>query len=67
MLDRIGWLLSIHKAMRLLFPYNREFRSQWVSRRNRLLGNMRPLDLMKEKGIIGIATVSRHLDSLRGQ
>jgi len=67
MLDRVGWLLSIHKALRLLFPYNREFRNQWVSKRNRLLGDMRPLDLMKEKGIIGIATVSRHLDALRGQ
>ncbi len=67
MLDRVGWLLSIHKALRLLFPYNREFRSRWISKRNRLLDNMRPLDLMKEKGLIGIATVSRHLDSLRGQ
>ncbi len=67
MLDRVGWLLSIHKALRLLFPNNREFRHQWVSKRNRLMGNLRPVDLMKEKGIIGIATVARHLDSLRGQ
>ena len=67
MLDRVGWLLSIHKALRLLFPYNREFRNQWVSKRNRMMGNVRPLDLMKEKGIIGIATVARHLDALRGQ
>jgi len=67
MMDRVGWLLSIHKALRLLFPYNREFRHQWVSKRNRMMGNLRPVDLMKEKGIIGIATVARHLDSLRGQ
>jgi uncharacterized protein (DUF2384 family) len=67
MLERVGWLLSIHKALRLLFPYNREFRQQWISKRNRMMGNLRPVDLMKEKGIIGIATVARHLDSLRGQ
>ncbi len=67
MLERVGWLLSIHKALRLLFPYNREFRQQWVAKRNQMMGNLRPVDLMKEKGIIGIATVARHLDSLRGQ
>lgn len=67
MMDRIGWLLSIHKALRLLFPHNREFRNQWVSKRNRMIENLRPIDLMKEQGIIGIATVARHLDSLRGQ
>lgn len=67
MIDRIGWLLSIHKALRLLFPYNKEFRQKWVTRRNRMMDNLRPVDIMKDKGIIGIATVARHLDFLRGQ
>lgn len=67
MIDRVGLLLSIHKSLRLLFPYNREFRQQWVGKRNRMMDNIQPVELMKEKGIIGIATVARHLDFLRGQ
>jgi hypothetical protein len=67
MIERVGWLLSIHKSLRLLFPYNREFRQQWITNRNRMMDNLRLIDIMKEKGIIGIATVARHLEFLRGQ
>ena len=35
--DRVGWLLSIHKALRLLYPQNEGLRYSWVSRRNSLL------------------------------
>jgi len=66
MLDRIGWLLSIHKALRLLYPKNENIRYTWVKRRNQLLNNQRPLDIMQEQGIIGLAKVSRYLDHLRG-
>ena len=65
--DRIGLLLSIHKSLRLLYPYNQDFRYQWISKRNQMMNNFCPVDIMKEKGIIGIATVTRHLDFLRGQ
>ncbi|MCF6247702.1 MAG: hypothetical protein L3J69_10105 [Desulfobacula sp.] len=67
MIDRVGLLLSIHKSLRLLYPYNNDFRQQWVSKRNQMMNNSRPVEIMKEKGIIGIATVTRHLDFLRGQ
>jgi hypothetical protein len=66
MLDRIGWLLSIHKALRLLYPKNEDIRYSWVKRRNQLLNNERPIDIMQEQGIIGIAKISRYLDHLRG-
>ena len=66
MLDRIGWLLSIHKALRLLYPKNEDIRYSWVKRRNQLLDNQRPIDIMQEQGIIGIAKISRYLDHLRG-
>jgi hypothetical protein len=66
MQDRAGWLLSIHKALRLLYPRNPELRYSWVSRRNRAFGNLAPLDLMKEEGLIGIAKVARYLDFQRG-
>lgn len=66
-LERIGWLLSIHKSLRLLFPYDKEFQYAWVHRRNELLDNYKPIEIMIEKGFIGIATIARHLDFLRGQ
>jgi hypothetical protein len=66
MLDRIGWLLSIHKSLRLLYPRNERIRSTWIKRRNRILDNQRPLDIMKYQGLIGIARVARYLDFLRG-
>ena len=66
MLDRIGWLLSIHKSLRLLYPRNQSIRYTWVMRRNRILDDQRPLEIMKHQGLIGIARVARYLDFLRG-
>jgi len=65
-LDRIGWLLSIHKSLRLLYPRNENIRYTWIKRRNRVLDDQRPLDVMKYQGLIGIARVARYLDFLRG-
>lgn len=67
MQDRAGWLFAIHKALRLLYPRNPELRYSWISRRNRAFGNLAPLDLMKDEGLIGIAKVARYLDFQRGQ
>ena len=66
MLDRIGWLLSIHKSLRLLYPRNENIRYTWVKRRNRILDDQRPLDIMTYHGLIGIARIARYLDFLRG-
>lgn len=65
--DRVAYLLAIHKALRLLYPENPRIRYDWVNRRNRLLDNLRPIDVMREGGLIGIARVARFLDHLRGQ
>ncbi|MBE0603762.1 MAG: DUF2384 domain-containing protein [Deltaproteobacteria bacterium] len=67
MQDRVGWLLSVHKALRLLYPRDEEMRYSWVSRRNAAFDNRMPLEVMKEQGIIGIARVSRYLDFYRGR
>jgi len=66
MLDRAGWLLAIHKALRLLFPLNEALRYSWVKRRNRDFNNCTPLEVMMLEGIIGIAKVCRYLDMERG-
>ncbi len=67
MYDRVGWLLSIHKALRLLYPRNEDIRYSWVNRRNAAFDNLAPLEVMKEQGIIGIARVARYLDFYRGR
>ena len=66
-LDRAGWLLAIHKGLRLLFPYNDDLRHSWVTRRNTAFDNHTPLEVMIERGIIGLANVSRYLDFQRGR
>jgi hypothetical protein len=66
-MDRVGWLLAIHKALRLLYPQNEDIRYSWVNRRNTAFGNIPPLAVMKEQGIIGIAKVARYLDFYRGR
>nr|WP_246551384.1 MbcA/ParS/Xre antitoxin family protein [Geobacter hydrogenophilus] len=65
-LDRVGYLLAIHKSLRLLYPYNPEIRYSWVNRRNTAFNNLTPLAVMKEQGIIGLARVARYLDYYRG-
>jgi len=65
-LDRVGFLLAIHKSLRLLYPYNPELRYSWVNRRNTAFNNLTPLTVMKEQGIIGLARVARYLDYYRG-
>ena len=66
-LDRVGWLLAIHKALRLLYPQNEDIRYSWISRGNTAFNNLTPLTVMKEQGIIGIAKVSRYLDYYRSR
>jgi hypothetical protein len=65
-LDRVGWLMAIHKALGLLYPHNEDIRYSWVTRRNKAFDNLTPLDVMREQGIIGIARVARYLDHYRG-
>ena len=66
-LDRVGWLMAIHKALRLLYPRNPELRDTWVTHRNEAFDNLAPIDVMLEGGLIGIARVSRYLDYYRGR
>lgn len=66
-LDRAGYLLGIHKGLRLLFPEDETLRYGWVQRRNRLLGERTPLQVMIEDGLPGLARVARFVDFQRGQ
>jgi hypothetical protein len=65
MLDRVGWLMAIHKSLRILYPQNPEICYSWIKRRNQMLGNLTPLEVIKEQGLIGLYRVTRFLDYLR--
>ncbi len=65
--DRAGWLLSIHKSLRLLYPHNKNIRNTWIYRKNRAFDNHTPIDILVEEGILGLAKVARYLDFQRGQ
>jgi len=64
-LDRIGWLLSIHKSLRILYPENPEICYSWINRRNQMLKNFTPLEVIKNQGIIGLYRINCFLDYLR--
>lgn len=66
-LDRAGYLLGIHKGLRMLFPEDETLRYSWVHRRNRMLGEREPLQVMVDEGLIGLARVARFVDFQRGQ
>lgn len=65
--DRVGYLLGIHKGLRLLFPHNEGLRYDWVHRRNAQLEGQAPLEVMTRDGLLGIARVARLIDFQRGQ
>ena len=66
LLARAGHLLGIHKALRILFPHDRDLAYRWVSTPNRRFGERKPLEILKQ-GYEGILAVRRYLDFERGR
>ncbi len=66
LLARAGHLLGIHKALRILFPHDRELAYRWISTPNRRFAAT-PLEVMKRHGYEGILAVRRYLDFERGR
>lgn len=66
-LDRAGYLLGIHKGLRLLFPEDEDLRYGWVRRANALLDGRTPLAVMRDDGLVGLARIARFVDFQRGQ
>lgn len=65
--ERVGHLLAIHKNLRLLFPENRELAYAWMRTRNRAFGQLRPVDVVAERGFTGLLMLRAYLDRMRGQ
>lgn len=64
--ERVGHLLSIHKNLRLLFPQNRDLAYRWMSARNRAFNNLTPVEVVRERGFMGLLMVRGYLDRARG-
>jgi len=67
LLARAGHLLGIHKALRILFPHDRDLAYRWVTTPNRRFADTAPLEVMKRHGYEGILAVRRYLDFERGR
>jgi hypothetical protein len=66
LLARAGHLLGIHKALRIMFPHDRDLAYRWVSTPNRRFRGRAPLEILKQ-GYEGILAVRRYLDFERGR
>jgi hypothetical protein len=64
-MERIGHLLAIHRSLRMLFPHERRLVYAWIKLPNKDFGDLRPLDIMLQDGIAGIAAVRRYLEHER--
>src|SRR5688572_19008381 len=53
MLDRAGWLLIIHHALRSLYPADTKRCYAWVTLRHQALQYATPVEYMQKNGLIG--------------
>ena len=67
LLARVGHLLGIHKALRIVFPHDLDLAYRWVGTPNRRFNDAAPLEVMKKHGYEGILAVRRYLDFERGR
>lgn len=67
LLERVGYLLGIHKNLRLLFPHNRELAYAWMRTRNKAFEGLTPVETIQKWGFAGLLMVRAYLDRARGQ
>jgi Protein of unknown function (DUF2384) len=66
LLGRAGHLLGIHKALRIIFPHNRDLVYKWPTTPNATFAGKTPLEIM-HSGYEGLLAVRRYLDFERGR
>jgi hypothetical protein len=67
LIARVGHLLGIHKALRIMFPHDPDLAYRWVNTPNRRFDGRVPLEIMRQYGFEGILAVRRYLDFERGR
>ncbi len=66
LLERVGHLLGIHKALKLLYPKNAEIATGWMSSPNTRFDGATPIDMARRFGFAGLLMVRGTLDRMRG-
>lgn len=62
LLDRVGYLLYIHRSLRILFPHNRDLAYSWMTRRNRAFEYRTPAEMIQYHGFPGLLMVRSYLE-----
>lgn len=66
LLERVGHLLGIHKALKLLYPRNPDLVHGWMSSPNTKFDGATPIDIVRRFGFAGLLMVRGTLDLMRG-
>lgn len=66
LLERVGHLLGIHKALKLLYPKNPEIVAGWMGSPNTFFDSAAPVDVVRRFGFAGLLMVRGTLDRMRG-
>ena len=60
--ERVGYLLAIHKRLRVLFPQNRDLAYAWMTRRNAAFDHLTPVEVVRQWGFAGLLMVHHYVD-----
>ncbi len=66
LLERVGLLLGIHKALKLLYPHNPEIAGGWMAAPYTKFDNATPVEIVRRHGFAGLLMVRGTLDRMRG-
>lgn len=60
--DRLEHIIGITDALRTSYPHNPHMGKIWIRQRSKKLQNQIPLEIIVEKGLLGIIEIRKHLD-----
>lgn len=65
LLDRIVYLLTIHESLRIIFPRNNNLAYGWMTARCYDFDGNRPIDIVKNNGLIGLNILNKYLEKIK--
>jgi len=61
LVTRVGWLMAIHKALRLLYPHDNELAYGWISMQNSRFNGLTPLQVLSDPSRNGLREIEHYL------
>jgi len=62
MLERVGYLFSIHTHLRTIFPENRVMAYGFMTAKNKEFDNLTPIEVVEKYGHKGLQMIESHLE-----